>query len=420
MNENMRNRVCFLVFLLLVGFMGCAGGPHPRKEDTHLKCFATESTIESSQLDTYVKEKFKERGPLQEGEVEWRILKWPQDKRAAVSLTFDDGTLDQYEVAAPLLGKAGIRATFFIITGPRGSGVWMDGAHPRALFSWSDALEIAKQGHEIGSHGISHSDLRRLWWKRDRKRIEGELEDSKTEILRYIPKKYLPGGADLSFSWPYWRTTPGLEQLAGEYYVAGRSGEGVLPLEVVRKPYAIHSKRVMSHDSIESWSRHVQKVRQSKGWLLLTLHGIDNGNLKNHDIGWQPIREAKFEALLEMVAAEDLWTAPFGEVYRYSRERNRAHLVVEAMYPDRIFLRVEDGLDDQVFNIPLTVELSLPQSLEGNFEGGIVETLSGLPVSEVVLSESPLHRKVLQFSLVPKGEIVVIRSSTSTAKLYKR
>lgn len=420
MNENMRYRVYFLVFLLIVGFMGCAGGPHPRKEDTHLKSFTTKSTIESSQLHTYFKEIYTERGPLQEGEVEWRILKWPQDKKAAVTLTFDDGTLDQYEVAAPLLGKAGIRATFFLITGPRRSGVWMDGAHPRALFSWSDALEIAKMGHEIGSHGISHSDLRRLWWKRDRKRIEGELEKSRAEILQHIPQKYLPGGAGLSFSWPYWRTTQDLEQMAGQYYVAGRSGEGALPLEAIRRPLAIHSKRIMSHDSIETWSRHVEKVRESKGWLLLSLHGVDNGNLNKHAVGWQPIREAKFEELLEMVGAEDLWTAPFGEVFRYSMERNSAHIVVEAMYPDRIFLRVEDGLDDQVFNIPLTVELSLPQSVQGNFEGGIVENLSGLPVSHVAIAESSSQRKVLQFSLVPKGEIVVIRSTTSTAKLYKR
>jgi peptidoglycan/xylan/chitin deacetylase (PgdA/CDA1 family) len=45
------------------------------------------------------------------------ILKWPQAKRAAISITYDDGTENQFKVALPIMQRLGLPATFFIITG---------------------------------------------------------------------------------------------------------------------------------------------------------------------------------------------------------------------------------------------------------------------------------------------------------------
>jgi peptidoglycan/xylan/chitin deacetylase (PgdA/CDA1 family) len=46
-----------------------------------------------------------------------KIAKWQDDKAAAISLTFDDGSPNQFSVAMPMLDKLNIPATFFIITG---------------------------------------------------------------------------------------------------------------------------------------------------------------------------------------------------------------------------------------------------------------------------------------------------------------
>jgi peptidoglycan/xylan/chitin deacetylase (PgdA/CDA1 family) len=48
------------------------------------------------------------------------ITKWKDDKKAAISLTFDDGSPNQFSVALPMLNKLNIPATFFIITGDVG------------------------------------------------------------------------------------------------------------------------------------------------------------------------------------------------------------------------------------------------------------------------------------------------------------
>jgi peptidoglycan/xylan/chitin deacetylase (PgdA/CDA1 family) len=45
------------------------------------------------------------------------ITKWQYGKKAAVSLTYDDGSLNQFRVAVPIMDKFGFPATFFIITG---------------------------------------------------------------------------------------------------------------------------------------------------------------------------------------------------------------------------------------------------------------------------------------------------------------
>lgn len=51
------------------------------------------------------------------------ITKWPDDKKGAISITFDDGIINQLTIAKPILDSLGLPATFYIITGKvEGSG----------------------------------------------------------------------------------------------------------------------------------------------------------------------------------------------------------------------------------------------------------------------------------------------------------
>ena len=70
-------------------------------------------------------------------------LHWPEGKRGAVSLTYDDALPVHYEHVAPLLEEHGLRATFY-------TNVLSLGANPEA---WR---QVAARGHELGNHSIFH------------------------------------------------------------------------------------------------------------------------------------------------------------------------------------------------------------------------------------------------------------------------
>lgn len=51
------------------------------------------------------------------------ITKWPKDKLSAISITYDDGIINQLTVARPIMNKLNLPGTFYIITGKvKGSG----------------------------------------------------------------------------------------------------------------------------------------------------------------------------------------------------------------------------------------------------------------------------------------------------------
>ncbi len=46
------------------------------------------------------------------------ITKWQDGKTAAVSITYDDGSSNQFKTALPIMERMKLPATFFVITGP--------------------------------------------------------------------------------------------------------------------------------------------------------------------------------------------------------------------------------------------------------------------------------------------------------------
>ena len=70
-------------------------------------------------------------------------FRWPEGKRVAVSLSFDDARASQVDAGVPLLDKYRVKATFYVT--PRNLEKRLDG--------WKKA---AANGHEIGNHSTSH------------------------------------------------------------------------------------------------------------------------------------------------------------------------------------------------------------------------------------------------------------------------
>ena len=67
------------------------------------------------------------------------ILKWKDGKRSAISLTYDDGSINQFRVALPLMEEMGFPGTFFINTGQ------IPGSEFKARFIGRPFEEIIKE-----------------------------------------------------------------------------------------------------------------------------------------------------------------------------------------------------------------------------------------------------------------------------------
>lgn len=90
-----------------------------------------------------------------------------------VMLTFDDGYLDNYQVAAPILEKYGFPVTFYIITDKVGTPEYMN---------WDQIGELEHRGMDIGSHTLSHDDLTILDTAGLQSEIAGSGEALKTHL----------------------------------------------------------------------------------------------------------------------------------------------------------------------------------------------------------------------------------------------
>jgi len=98
--------------------------------------------------------------------------------RGTAVLTFDDGWQDALEIVAPLLGRLGVTATFFV-----NPGLWGAQHHTVAgpggrLLDEDGVRALAAAGFELGSHSMTHVDLRSL----DDAALARELVDSREAI----------------------------------------------------------------------------------------------------------------------------------------------------------------------------------------------------------------------------------------------
>lgn len=100
--------------------------------------------------------------------------------RKSIALTFDDGYLDTYTTAWPVLREHDISASVFLVSGRVGkSSAWREGALANTPYmSWDNAREVAAGGIQFGSHIVTHPHLSKL----EAEDIELEVQESRRQF----------------------------------------------------------------------------------------------------------------------------------------------------------------------------------------------------------------------------------------------
>jgi peptidoglycan/xylan/chitin deacetylase (PgdA/CDA1 family) len=102
-----------------------------------------------------------------------------------VVLTFDDGYLDFYTRAFPVLRQYSFTATVFLPTSYVGSS--KPGLRGKKHLTWDMIKELSQSSIDFGSHTCSHSQL----YKLSLDEIKSELQKSKETIETYIEKNQI-------------------------------------------------------------------------------------------------------------------------------------------------------------------------------------------------------------------------------------
>lgn len=246
-------------------------------------------------------------------------IPWLDGYSGALSLTFDDGRLNQIEKAVPILNDLGFKATFYLC--PKGDN-WQE-----VLSPWVD---VYRAGHEIGNHTISHVCTRALYPKREGRCLEDmTLEEIEADILeasRRI-KEMFPEQEEFSFCYPCYNNHVGSGRrrqsyvpIVAKHFLAAR-GIGEFPFGNYPATCDLHYLwswpiQMMSGIELVGLAERTAALSQ---WGIMTFHGIDDG-------GNLSISMSAFRELCDFLDRhrDRIWVAPVITVARKIIEWRKA------------------------------------------------------------------------------------------------
>jgi len=235
---------------------------------------------------------------------------WPGESLAAVSLTFDDGAPSQLTRAVPMLNAADLQATFYL--NPRGDDFL------EKLAPWRD---VAKAGHEIGSHTIGHTCSRAFRNEPTARGLENmTLDDIEKDIVEAKRRlqQIAPAQREMSFCYPCYfehvgcgPTRQSYVPVVARHHIAGR-GKGEFPFANPPATVDLHytwswpAERMPGSQMVGL----VERCLANRHWGILTFHGINEGGLG--------VAESDFRELVNYLKVNHarVWTAPMAKVAR--------------------------------------------------------------------------------------------------------
>lgn len=240
---------------------------------------------------------------------------WPEGKRCALSLTFDDARFSQADKGIPLLNRYGIKATFYI--SPHRTEERLD--------VWMQAIE---RGHEIGNHSMTHPCTGNYSFSSDNALEEydlGKIAQDIDDATRYISEQFNINPK--SFAYPCGQKFVGRGKNTKSYVplVAQRflTGRGWLN-EDSNDPWLCDGAQLLAMESdgksFEQLKLLLDKAAKEGRWLILAGHEMD-------EQGRQTTHLLTLESLCRYISEPEngIWVETVSTIYEFILEQRANH-----------------------------------------------------------------------------------------------
>ncbi|MEN8121152.1 MAG: polysaccharide deacetylase family protein [Bacteroidota bacterium] len=301
-----------------------------------------------------------------------RIAKWKGDKKAVVTLQFDDSTPGQATLGVPALNKRNIVGTWYINPGRAEFNTYIN--------NWKSAQS---GGQELANHTMSHTGASTY------NEVIYEVGDASKII--WGMRGHENFGSLIAFnrgggtSW----NEDDLAKVLEEYKNIDRQSYVGIPVKALSVPSGSDANKMFEivpyylNDSII---------------IRIHFHGIaaENGN-PPYDYGNGAVWINEFEEFLDKLVEvkDDIWIGGYIAVYKYIKERQTASISITQLSDDRFTIELTSEMDAKYYNEPLTILAYLPQE----WEDCLIKH-NGCEKSHEV------QNNVLMFDAIPnKGEI---------------
>jgi peptidoglycan/xylan/chitin deacetylase (PgdA/CDA1 family) len=172
----------------------------------------------------------------------------------AVTFTFDDAWLSQYENAFPILSEANQKATLYVPTSLVGSQGYM---------SWQNIIDLVLDGWEIAGHSATHAELPTL----TPEQIQEEVEKNFATLEAH-------GLLPADFATPYGAYDPTVIANIASYFSSHRAFHNIGFNSWPYNKYLLHVQPVTNQTTpaeIDAW---IQEAVANNYWLIIVFHEI--------------------------------------------------------------------------------------------------------------------------------------------------
>lgn len=240
-------------------------------------------------------------------------FRWPEGKKAAISLTFDDARLSQVDTGLPILDRYKVKATFYV--SPDGVKERLDG--------WKRAV---KNGHEIGNHTMTHPCTGNYAFSKDNAledlsldRMAREIDEATLTIDKMLAVK------PVSFAYPCCQTFVGrgaavksyVPLVAARFLTARLGGD-----EAANDPEICDLVQLLAGGTdgakFEDLKALVDQAVSEGRWLILCGHEVGDG-------GFQTTLAKTLEAFCRYAIdpANGLWIDTVGRIGKYVADHRK-------------------------------------------------------------------------------------------------